>query len=103
MQTENQLKIMKNPENIILTCGIRYAYPVPNIEWNITTSSGLSVMNQNFNYRYHSNGSIEIFHRFLSEVGHVITLCSATNIHGTGKITFHLWDHEIFTKGTSHA
>ena len=105
MNVEHQLKIMEKAENIMLTCDIQYAYPTPSIEWNITTLSGLSAMKQNsngnFNYKNHRNGSIEIFHRFLSEMGHIITLCSATNMHGYSETIFHLWEHSVFVKGKS--
>ena len=94
---------MERAENIMLTCDIQYAYPTPSIEWNITTSSGFSVVKQNstenFNYKNHRNGSIEIFHRFLSEMKHIITLCTATNVHGYSEAIFHLWDHSTFVKG----
>ena len=102
MNVKHQLKIMETAENIMLTCDTQYAYPTPSIEWNITTSSGFSVLKQNsneiLNYEVHSNGSIEIFHRFLSEKKHIIALCSATNMHGHSETIFHLWEHSTFVK-----
>ena len=100
---EHQIIIMEKAENIMLTCDIQYAYPTPSIEWNITTLSGLSVVEQNshgnFNYKNHRNGSIEIFHRFLFEMGHIITLCSVTNMHGYSEAIYHLWEHKMFVTG----
>ena len=108
MKAEHVLITMGKPhtqrENIMLTCGIQYAYPTPKIEWSVKTpSSVLLDMQQNSstntNYFMHSNRSFEIYHRFLFEVEHVIALCTATNIHGSNKTVFHLWEHKSFTKG----
>ena len=88
-------------ENIMLTCGVQYAYPTPKIEWSIKTPSSDIQQNSSTNSSYimHSNGSIEIYHQFLFEVKHIIASCSATNMHGSNKTVFHLWEHKIFTKG----
>ena len=104
---DRELIITEKPgeerRNILLNCSI-YAYPTPNIQWNITTPmSGLYVMqnsNGNTDYKLHNNGSIEIYHQFLAKVKHIIASCSATNVHGSGKKIFHLWVHKTFTKGT---
>ena len=87
-------------DNIMLTCGVQYAYPTPNIIWNITTPFNAmhQKSNSNSNYRIHTNGSIEIYHRFLSEEEHIIASCSATNTHGSSKTEFHLWKHSVFIK-----
>ena len=102
---EHQVIMMGNhgdqSENIMLNCDIQFAHPTPNITWSISTD--FSAMhhnsNSNSNYRIYSNGSIEIYHRFLSEQEHIIALCSATNVHGSSKTEFHLWEHSVFTKG----
>ena len=92
-------------DNIMLTCGVQYAYPAPNIIWNITTpfNSVHQNSNSNSNYRIHTNGSIEIYHRFLTEEQHIIASCSATNVHGSSKTDFHLCEHRVFTKGMLHS
>ena len=92
-------------ENIMLTCSVQYAYPTPNIIWNITTPFDTMHYNSNSksNYRIYTNGSIEIYHRFLSEEEHIIASCSATNVHGSSKTDFHLWECRVFTKGMLHS
>lgn len=93
--------IMEQRNNLMLTCGVQYAYPSPDITWNITTPlSGYYDMynpNSSLNYKLHSNGSIEIYHQFLFEEGYITVTCSATNIYGNNKNTFYLWDHGRFT------
>jgi len=105
VQLDHDPIILQQTNNIMLTCGVQYAYPIPNIKWNITTplsATGPYIMQENFNnnsgYKLHSNGSIEVYHRFLLEKGYIIVKCSASNIHGSGKKTFNLWDHKTFTE-----
>ena len=100
---EDKTIIMEPNNNITLTCGMQYAYPTPKIEWKITLpSSGLNTVQQNASsssgYKLYDNRSIEIYHKFMLEEGHVIVTCSATNIYGSSKAVFHLWDHDTFTK-----
>jgi len=98
--------VMKERSNIMLTCGVQYTYPIPIIKWNITTplyTNGLYIMQEKFNnnsdYKLYSNGSIEIYHEFLFEVGHIIITCFTNNIHGSdNNKTFHLWEQETFKR-----
>ena len=109
MNVEHQVITIGNDgdqsDNIMLTCGVQYAYPTPNIIWNITTPFNAmhQKSNSNSNYRIHTNGSIEIYHRFLSEEEHIIASCLATNVHGSSKTDFHLWERRVFTKGMLHS
>ena len=105
MNVEHQVIMIGNDgdqsDNIMLTCDVQYAYPTPNIIWNITTlfNTMHQKSNSNSNYRIYTNGSIEIYHRFVSEEEHIITSCSATNTHGSSTTEFHLWKHSVFIKG----
>ena len=105
MNAEYQVITMGNHReqigNIMLTCDIQHAYPTPDIVWSISTPFSAMHHNShsNSNYRIHSNGSIEIYHRFLSEEKHIIVSCSATNVHGSSKTEIHLWEYNVFTKG----
>jgi len=101
MNVEHELKFGEERRNIVLTCDIKYAYPTPVIKWSITTplSGQYTMQNGSSDHKLLGNGSIEIYHRFLSEKKHVIALCLATNMHGSSKKKFHLWEHKIFTKG----
>ena len=91
--------VMEQRKNIVLTCEMRYAYPLPTIEWYIMIplSDEYTLIQENStNYILHNNGSIEFLHRFLFEMGYVIIMCSATNVYGSGNSTFHLWEYETF-------
>ena len=93
--------IMKERNNILLTCDVQYAYPLPTIEWHIMTplSDEYTLIQENTtNYRLLSNGSIEFLYRFLFEIGHMIVMCSATNVYGYEDSTFILWEYETFMK-----
>ena len=99
--TEFARIIMKERKNILLTCDVQYAYPLPIIEWYIMTPLSdeyTLIQNNSTNYKLHSNGSIEMLHRFLFEMGHVKVKCLATNIHGYGNRYFDLWENEIFMR-----
>ena len=109
MNAERQVIMIGNDgdqsENIMLTCGVQYAYPTPKIIWNITTPFNAMYYNSNnnSNYRIYTNGSIEIYHRFLFEEQHIIASCSAINVHGSSKTDFHLWERRVLTKGILHS
>jgi len=92
---------MEERNNVILSCGVQYAYPLPTIEWSILTPLSdeyILIQENSTNYKLHNNGSIEFLHRFLFEVGYMIVMCLATNAHGSGQRTFQLWEHETFIK-----
>ena len=100
---EHNTIIVEQGNNVMLACGVQYAYPTPKIDWNITTPlSGIYVMQQNndgrLNYKLHTNGSIEIYRQCLLEKGYITVACSATNIYGSNKNTFQLWEHETYIK-----
>ena len=76
---------MEERNNTVLTCGVQYAYPLPTIEWYIMTplSDEYTLIQENTtNYKLLSNGSVEFLYRFLFEIGHMIVMCSATNVYG---------------------
>lgn len=96
-EPEHNTIILEQRRNIMLTCDVQYAYPAANIEWNITSSSGHFVAQQNtggnLGYTLYNNGSIEIYHQLILEEGHIVVVCSATNIHGSNKKIFQLRHH----------
>lgn len=51
------------------------------------------------NYIMHSNGSIEVYYRFILDSDHLIFMCSAANKYGSAENVFHLWDYEVFNQG----
>ena len=92
---------MEERNNTVLTCGVQYAYPLPTIEWYIMTplSDEYTLIQENTtNYKLLSNGSVEFLYRFLFEIGHMIVMCSATNVYGYEDSTFILWEYETFMK-----
>ena len=95
--------INRNSLNIMLTCDVQYAYPIPNITWNIMTesSSDYNVIEENStgNYILHNNGSLEVYHRFIYEEDHVTLKCLAANKFGFAQSVFHVWDREKFYQG----
>ena len=94
---------MEERNNLVLTCGVQYAYPLPTIEWSILAplSNEYTLIQENStNYQLHRNGSFEILHRFLFEMGYMIIICSATNVYGSNSSTFYLWEHETFMRST---
>ena len=94
--------IMKNRSNIILTCGHSIESSNINIKWNITTPlSGLYVMQEshnNLDYKLYSNGSMKIYYQFLLENSYIVINCSANSLHKSRNKTFYLWEHATFTK-----
>ena len=93
--------IMKERNNILLTCDVQYAYPLPTIEWHIMTplSDEYTLIQENTtNYKLLGNGSVEFLHRFLFEMGHIKVKCSANNPHGSGNSNFDLWENEVFMR-----
>ena len=93
--------IMKERNNILLTCGVQYAYPLPTIEWHIMTPLSdeyTLIQESTTNYKLLSNGSVEFLHRFLFEMGYIKVKCSAHNPHGSGNSNFDLWENEVFMK-----
>ena len=97
--------IVMEQRSITLSCDVQYAYPTPSIQWKITIpSSGLHIVQQNTSndsgYKLYDNRSIEIYHKFMLEEGHIVVTCLATNIMGSNKKVFQLWDNYTFTKST---
>ena len=93
--------IMKERNNILLTCDVQYAYPLPTIEWYIMTplSDEYTLIHKNTtNYKLLGNGSVELLHNFLFEMGYMIVMCSATNVYGYDHTTFYIWEQEIFMR-----
>ena len=95
--------IMESQErsNLILNCSVEYAYPPPTIEWNILnplSNEYTPIRNDSTNYKLYRNGSFELLHRFLFEMGYMVVICSAMNDHGSASSTFHLWEHETFMR-----
>ena len=87
--------------NIILNCNVEYAYPPPTIEWSILnplSNEYTLIRNDSTNYKLYRNGSFELLHRFLFEMGYMVVICSAMNDHGSANSTFHLWEHETFMR-----
>lgn len=97
--------IIMEQRSITLSCDMRYAYPTPSIQWKITIpSSGLHIVLQNTSnnagYKLYGNRSTEIYHKFMVEEGHIVVTCLATNMYGSNKKVFQLWDKYTFTKST---
>ena len=93
--------IMKERNNILLTCGVQYAYPLPTIEWYIMTplSYEYTLIQENTtNYKLLSNGSVKFLYPFLFEVSHIKVKCLATNEYGSGNSNFDLWENEVFIR-----
>ena len=96
----SQKSIIKSISNInvMLTCGVKYAYPPANITWNIKTESfavyHMLEENSTGNYILHNNGSIEIYQHFIYAVDYVMVMCLATNKYGSAQTVFHIWDPE---------
>ena len=92
--------------NVMLTCGVQYAYPTPNITWNIMTEScsDYNVIEENStgNYILYNNGSLEVYHHFVYEESHVTVMCSAANKYGYAQSIFYFWEHEWFSRGMYH-
>ena len=85
----------------VLTCCVQYANPLPSIEWYVFTalSNGYTLIQENSSdYKLHSNGNIEIFHRSLFEIGYLTVMCSANNSYGSGQSRFQMWGYETFLK-----
>ena len=95
----------QNDYNAILSCDVDYAYPPPDIIWSIMTdlSEGFIVLHENTtsssDYELHSDGTIEVYRRFLFEEGYVIVMCSAFNLYGYAIKKFILWERTEFEKG----
>ncbi|XP_065898899.1 uncharacterized protein [Dysidea avara] len=88
--------------NVMLSCGVYYAHPSPEITWNMMAKSSrvYQKLEQNSTGKYimHNNGSIEVYYRFILESDHLIFMCAATNKYGSAENVFHLWDHEVFNQ-----
>ena len=92
---------MKESNDIVLTCNVQYAYPLPTIKWYIMTSlsDNYTLIHQNTtDYKLLSNGSVEFLYRFLFEMGYMSVMCSATNVYGYEHSTFILWEYNTFIK-----
>ena len=89
--------------NVMLTCVVNYSYPTAVLTWNIMTesSSVYDVVEENStgNYVLLSNGSLEVYRRFIYEEDHVTVKCLATNKYGSAKSVFSIWDDEYFSQG----
>ena len=93
--------IMKERDNIRLTCGVQYAYPLPTIEWYIMTplSDEYTLIQENTtNYKLIGNGSIEFLYPFLFKISHIKVKCLATNEYASGNSNFDLWKNEVFIR-----
>ena len=104
MATNSTIRKDVKTDNVMLTCDVKYAYPTANITWNITTeSSGVYHMvkenSNNGNYVLLSNGSLEIYHRYVYEENHVTAVCSAANKYGSAQTVFSVWDPDYFSQG----
>ena len=102
-------KIMdQNNDGMVLSCGIKHAYPPPDIIWSMMTvpSEGFIVLHESTNhsdYQLYRNGSIELYHHFLFEMGNITVMCSASNLYGSIKKKFYVWDKAAFEQGNSSA
>ena len=99
MQPETIVKDEETANNILLTCSVTYAYPTPNITWSIINpllNTYALAQGNSSNYKLHCNGTIEIYHNFLSQRGFMVLTCTATNMHGSVEKKFYLWKHGIF-------
>ena len=104
--TESHTIIKEERENILLTCDLKYAYPVPSVTWSIK-----SVLSDNYiviknssverDYSLHKNFTIEIYHRFLSEAGYLNVMCSVENLYGSAQMVYHLWEDAAFKASTT--
>ena len=96
---DQDIIIMKNRSNVILTCGHPTKSLNVNINWNITTPlSGPYVMQENYtnsDYKLYSNGSIKIYYQFLLEKSYIVVKCS---LQKSRNKTYYLWEHATFTK-----
>ena len=98
---ESNTIIKEERENILLTCDLEYAYPLPNITWSIKSalSDNYIVMKNSSverDYALHNNFTIEIYHRFLSEAGYLNVMCSVDNLYGSAQMVYHLWEDAAF-------
>ncbi|XP_065898890.1 immunoglobulin superfamily member 10-like isoform X3 [Dysidea avara] len=99
MQPETIVKDEETANNILLTCSVTYAYPTPNITWSIInplSNTYALAQGNSSNYKLHCNGTIEIYHNFLSQRGFMALTCTATNMYGSVEKKFYLWEHGIF-------
>ena len=106
---EPDAKIMdREDDEIVLSCGIKHAYPPPDIIWSIMTdpSEGFIALNQNTtsssDYQLHRNGSVILYHRFLLEMGNITVKCLASNLYGSAIKKINVWDKATFEQGISN-
>jgi len=104
MKSERKIRD-QNDGDIILLCEVDYAFPSPDISWSIMTdlSEGFTVIHENTtgssDYELHSDGSIEVYYRFLFEEEYIVVMCSAFNLYGSAVKKFELWEKMAFEKG----
>jgi len=93
----------RDNSNEMLNCGVYYACPSPVITWNmmIESSKVYQKLDRNSTGKYimHSNGSIEVYYRFILESDHLKFMCLAANKYGSSENVFHLWDQQVFNQG----
>ena len=86
----------------VLTCCVQYANPHPSIEWYMFTALSnepTPIQENSSEYKFHSNGNVEIFHKFLFDIGYLTVTCLATNAYGSGQSKFQMWGYDTFLKG----
>jgi len=98
---ESHTIIKDERENILLTCDLEYAYPLPNITWSVKsalTDNYIVMKNSSVerDYSLQNNFTIEIYHRFLSEAGYLNVMCSVDNLYGSAQMVYHLWEDAAF-------
>ena len=93
----------QSPDNVMLTCGVKYSYPTAETTWNIMTESSMTydVIEENStgNYILLNNGSLEVYRRYIYEEDHVTVTCLASNKYGSAETVFSIWDDEYFSQG----
>ena len=103
MATESVTITLEQRSNTstVLTCCVQYANPLPTIKWYIFTalSNKYTLIQENSSdFKFHSNGNVEIFHKFLFDIGYLTVTCLATNAYGSGQSKFQMWGYDTFLK-----
>jgi len=108
MEPNPKLIVDEKKDEIVLSCGIKHAYPSPDIVWSIMTvpSEGFIILHESnadsSDYQLHRNGSIIFYRRFLAEMGNINVKCLASNSYGSAIKKFNVWDKETFEQGNSN-
>ena len=103
MATESVTITLEQRSNTstVLTCCVQYANPLSTIKWYIFTalSNKYTLIQENSSdFKFHSNGNVEIFHKFLFDIGYLTVTCLATNAYGSGQSKFQMWGYDTFLK-----